>query len=68
MTPSTAEYKCIAIGPGGRKCVCCAPISKLLKRYEHRKARHNEKKMIAKNIEDNYNDLGYEQLQYEMDG
>jgi len=46
MTPETAEYKCIGIGPGGRKCVCCAPIARVLKKYEHRKARHNEKRMI----------------------
>lgn len=50
MIQSTAEYKCIAIGPGGRKCACCAPVPKLLKRYEHRKARRNEQRMIADNI------------------
>lgn len=56
MKASTAEYKCIGIGPGGRYCVCCAPIAKVLKRYEHRKARHNEKKYIEKNLNENLND------------
>lgn len=56
MTPETAEYKCIHIGPGGRKCACCAPVPKLLKRYEHRKARRNERYMIADNIKQNEND------------
>lgn len=51
MTPSTAEYKCIGIGPGGRKCSCCAPVSRLLKRWEHRKARLNERKMIEQEME-----------------
>jgi hypothetical protein len=51
MTPETAEYKCIGIGPGGRKCSCCAPVLKILKRMEHRKARRGERKMIEKELE-----------------
>lgn len=46
MTKEKAEYSCVAIGPGGRNCSCCAQVPKLLKRYEHRKARRSEKKQI----------------------
>lgn len=67
MKLETAEYKCVAVGVGGRYCSCCAPIAKVLKRLEHRKARRNEKKMIADNIKQNENDWGYEQLQYELE-
>lgn len=52
MKQETAEYKCIGIGPGGRKCACCAPIARILKKYEHRKARRNEKRMIAEQQEE----------------
>lgn len=51
MKASTAEYKCVGIGPGGRHCSCCAPPSKLLKRLEHRKVRRNEKKYVQREME-----------------
>lgn len=41
-----AEYSKVCIGPGGRYCVCCAPVPKVLKRLERRKARHNERKQV----------------------
>ena len=67
MKASTAEYKCVAIGPGGRHCSCCAPVSKVLKRLEHRKVRRNEKKYVENNLNENLNDHGYEQLEYERE-
>lgn len=51
MKAETAEYKCVGIGLGGRYCSCCAPIAKVLKRYEHRKARRNEKKYIEREMD-----------------
>lgn len=50
MTDEKAEYSCVGIGPGGRYCSCCAPIPKLLKKWEHRKARRNEKKYIDREL------------------
>lgn len=55
MRVEQAQYSKVCIGPGGRYCACCAPIPKDLKRLEHRKARHNERKFIAKEME-NEND------------
>jgi len=51
MKTETAEYKCVRIGPGGRYCSCCAPIAKVLKRLEHRKARRGEKKYIEREMD-----------------
>jgi hypothetical protein len=51
MKTETAEYKCVSIGPGGRYCSCCAPIAKVLKRLEHRKARRGEKKYIEREMD-----------------
>lgn len=67
MTPEKAEYSGICIGPGGRKCACCAPVSKYLKQLEHRKARRNKKRYIEDNVLANVNDYGYEQLEYDME-
>lgn len=52
MTPEKAEYHCVGIGPGGRKCACCAPVPVQLKKLEHRKARRNEKKMIERELDE----------------
>lgn len=46
MRAEKAEYSKCLIGPGGRYCSCCAPISKDLKRMEHRKARRLKKQHI----------------------
>lgn len=46
MTREKVAYSCITIGPGGRKCHCCAPPSRVLKRMEHRAARRQEHRVI----------------------
>ena len=51
MRIEKAAYSQICTGPGGRYCSCCAPIPKVLKRLEHRKARHNEKQQIKRELE-----------------
>lgn len=56
MRTEKAAYAQICIGPGGRHCNCCAPIPKLLKRWEHRKARHNEKRQIKLECEESTNE------------
>lgn len=51
MTKEKAAYCQIAVGPGGRQCACCAPVPKILKRMEHKKARRTEKQDIRKEME-----------------
>lgn len=46
-------YNQFKIGPGGRKCTCCAPPSQILKNYEHRKARQ----FIARDTKNEINDF-----------
>lgn len=50
MKAEKAEYAKICIGPGGRRCTCCAPVSTKLKRLEHRAARRNERKFIVEEM------------------
>lgn len=46
MRIEKAAYAQVCVGPGGRYCNCCAPVPKVLKKLEHRKARRNERKEI----------------------
>lgn len=51
MRKEKAAYSLICTAPGGRYCVCCAPIPKVLKKLEHRKARRTKQKEINKELE-----------------
>lgn len=46
MRIEKAVHSLVCVGPGGRKCPCCAPKSVELKRREHKASRQTERAQV----------------------